>query len=117
SMDHVVVRCPKCSLGHRLPVAQQGEVICQKCGERFQADTRKFDRSMDDVVREVGLEQFEAASGAGGQPSPTPIRGGGLTSMFGASEAACPHCRHVMKVGLTESQCPHCDHYSRARDG
>jgi hypothetical protein len=42
-MDRVVVNCPNCSLGHRLPAASEGEVTCQKCGERFHADTRQSD--------------------------------------------------------------------------
>lgn len=39
-MDRVVVNCPDCSLGHNVPVASQGDVRCQGCGNLFYADTR-----------------------------------------------------------------------------
>jgi hypothetical protein len=121
-MDRVVVNCPRCGLGHRLPVASQGEVACQKCGERFHADTRKFDHTVDETVRDVGLAPFENAArdlsfGLRPPPVPSRIEGGGLKAIVGARKSACPHCQHVMSVGFGEAQCPYCDHYSIPRDG
>lgn len=122
-MDRVVVKCPRCSLGHRLPVASQGEVTCQKCGEKFWADTRVFDNRVDERVRDVGLAPFddEAARdlsfGRRPPPEATKIEGGGVQIALGFAKGACPHCGHIMKVSFSESRCPYCDHYSIARDG
>jgi Zn finger protein HypA/HybF involved in hydrogenase expression len=121
-MDRVVVKCPHCGLGHRLPAASQGEVTCQKCGELFHADTRQFADTIDETVRDIGLAPFhdtprDLSFGLRPPPVPSRIEGGGLKALVGARKSACPHCQHVMSVGLGEAQCPHCDHYSMPRDG
>lgn len=120
-MDRVVVNCPHCGHGRSLPVATQCPVTCEKCGEEFWADTRAFDNTPDEAVREV-LGPFADAArdmSFGRQPPPiaTPLKGGVLTALVGLSKGACPHCRHVMSVGVTEARCPYCDHYSVRRDG
>lgn len=38
--DRVIVRCPQCSLGLRLPAGRTGKVTCSGCGHSFRVDTR-----------------------------------------------------------------------------